>query len=252
VSAPAARAVDRRVSVSSTATYGVDEGPLPVVIDVIRSTTTAVTALATGRRCFVAASIEEAEALARTVESALLAGEVAGVRPAGFDLNNSPAEIATRRDVDRPLVLVSSSGTRVMVEYGRLRPVVVACLRNVTAVARHLASVGSPVHLIGAESRGEFRDEDQLCAAWIAERLIEDGYRGTDEVVELVERWRGAPVEAIESGASAAYLRGSGQGEDLEFVLEHVDDLPNVAITDGREVVLTRSAFPAGIADRRR
>jgi 2-phosphosulfolactate phosphatase len=247
-----ARAGDRTVRISSTPAFGEDDGSLPVVIDVIRSTTTAVTALSTGRRCFVAPSIEEAESLARSLPDALLAGEIAGARPTAFELNNSPAAIEARDDIERPVVLVSTSGTRVMCEYGRIRPIVVACLRNATATASHLASLGSPVHLIGAESRGEFRDEDQLCAAWIAQSLLDEGFQGTDAVLELVERWRGVPVDAIEAGTSAAYLRASGQGEDLDFILGHVDDVPNVVVSDGREVLMSTSASPAEVGDRTR
>lgn len=236
------------MSVASTSGYGDDDGSLPVVIDVIRSTTTAVTALTTGRRCFVAPSADEASRIAHSLPNALLAGEIAGNQPDGFDLNNSPAAVARRTDIDRPIVLVSSSGTRVLYEYGRVRPVVVACLRNVSATASHLESLRSPVQLIGAESRGEFRDEDQLCAARIAERLLEDGYRGTDALLELVERWRGVPIEAIETGTSAVYLRDSGQSEDLEFILQHVDDVRHVVVSDGREVTVASSS-PAPAAD---
>src|ERR687885_633233 len=104
-------------------------------------------------------------------------------------MTGPPAALAQRTDVERPIVLVSSSGTRVLCENGGSGPLVVACLRNLTATASHLAGLGSSVHLIGAESRGEFRDEDQLCAARIAERLLDGGFRGTDAVVGLIERW---------------------------------------------------------------
>jgi 2-phosphosulfolactate phosphatase len=239
----------RTVSVSSTSELRGEDGSLTVVIDVIRSTTTAVTAVATGRRCFVAATVQEAEQIARSVPGALLAGELSGIQPDGFPLNNSPAAIATRTDVDRPIVLLSSSGTRVLCEYGRVRPVLVACLRNVTAIASHLATMDSAVQLIGAESRGEFRDEDQLCAAWIAERLLDEGFRMTDATLELIQRWRSARVETIASGASAAYLRESGQSDDLAFIIEHVDDLPHVVVSDGREVLMARAGTPAGAVD---
>jgi 2-phosphosulfolactate phosphatase len=239
----------RTVSVSSTSELRGADGALAVVIDVIRSTTTAVTAVATGRRCFVAASVQEAEHIARSVPGALLAGEISGIQPDGFHLNNSPAAIATRADVDRPIVLLSSSGTRVLCEYGRVRPVLVACLRNATAIASHLATVDSAVQLIGAESRGEFRDEDQLCAARIAQRLLDEGFRGTDATLELVQRWRSVRVETIVSGTSATYLRESGQSEDLAFIIEHVDDVPHVVVSDGREVVMATAGSPAGAVD---
>ena len=80
--------------------------------------------------------------------------------------------------------------------------------------------------LIGAGSRGDFREEDQLCCAWIADELVGAGYVPTDDAtVATIERWRGASVDVIGAGASAAYLRRSNQLHDLEFITSHVNDL---------------------------
>src|SRR5262245_31580250 len=87
-----------------------------VAIDVIRATTMAVTAAASGRRCYAAASLEEAWRLARELRDPVLAGEIGGIKPDGFDMNNSPATLAQRRDTARPLVMVSSSGTRLIAQ----------------------------------------------------------------------------------------------------------------------------------------
>ena len=79
---------------------------------------------------------------------------------------------------------------------------------------------------MGAGTRGEFREEDQLCCAWIAEGLVKAGYRTEDEqTVQLIRRWSGASPDVCAVGKSAEYLRKSGQTRDLEFILAHVDDL---------------------------
>src|SRR5690242_11745996 len=85
-----------------------------LVVDVIRATTMAVTACAQGRRCIPAASLAEAYRTAGELRGALLAGEEKGDMPAGFHMNNSPAELARRTDTSRPLVMLSSSGTKLM------------------------------------------------------------------------------------------------------------------------------------------
>ena len=41
-------------------------------------------------------------------------GELAGDMADGFDMNNSPSHLAERDDVERPLVMVSTSGTALM------------------------------------------------------------------------------------------------------------------------------------------
>jgi hypothetical protein len=121
-----------------------------VAIDVIRATTTVATAIAQGRRCFPVGSEQEAHALRARYARALLAGEQGGELPDGFDLGNSPGEIAARSDVDRPLVLLSTSGTKVVVGARGARRVYLACLRNISAQIAALVSTGEDVALIGA------------------------------------------------------------------------------------------------------
>ena len=212
-----------------------------VAVDVIRATTTAVTAVARGRRCYPVPSIEAAVALARKLPEPLLAGELGGSMPYGFDLNNSPADLEVRTDVHRPVVLLSTSGTRLICGAGRSQPMYVACLRNYSTLAAYLAVHHPVVALIGAGTRGEFREEDQLCCAWIAEALLTAGYEAQDErTAEIISRWSGAPVEAIACGASAEYLRRSGQHRDLEFILAHIDDLDEVYQFERGQVVRGR------------
>src|SRR3989442_1294877 len=84
-----------------------------VAVDVIRATTTAVTAVATGHRCYPVASVEAARSVLGSVPDALLVGELGGVMPEGFHLTNSPAELSSRHD-ERPVVLLSSCGTQLI------------------------------------------------------------------------------------------------------------------------------------------
>jgi 2-phosphosulfolactate phosphatase len=208
-----------------------------VAIDVIRATTTAVSGVASGRQCYPVPSLETAVPLAARLDNPLLVGELGGNAPYGFHLTNSPAQIAPRGDVERPMILLSTSGTPLMWE-ARLAPAAyAACLRNITAMAEHLAATGGPVAVIGAGSRNEFRDEDALCCSWIAAALLERGFAAADERTEQhIERWRGAPVEVCAEGHSAEYLRRTGQVSDLEFILAHVDDLDAVFPLAGGEV----------------
>src|SRR5215216_6897914 len=87
-----------------------------VAVDVIRATTTAVTGVALNRRCFPVPSLEAAVPLAARLDNPLLVGELGGNMPYGFDLNNSPAALAERDDVGRPMILLSTSGTRLLGE----------------------------------------------------------------------------------------------------------------------------------------
>jgi 2-phosphosulfolactate phosphatase len=197
-----------------------------VAIDVIRATTTAITAVSMGRKCHLAPTLHAALKTASRLPKALLAGELGGDMPAGFDLTNSPALLAIRPDVSRPLVLLSSTGTRLLYDIRHRKSAYLACFRNYTATIAHLAQNHNAVVLIGAGTRGEFREEEQMCCAWIAQGLIESGFVARDEMTsQLVERWRGAGRDAFLMSRSVDYLRRTSQLRDLDFILNHFDDI---------------------------
>src|SRR5262249_50272122 len=197
-----------------------------VAIDVIRATTTAVTVAARGGRCFPVPTLEATQALAGRLENPLLVGELHGVRPDGFDLNNSPAELAEQQEYSRPVVLLSSSGTKLIHEAAGCEAVYLACFRNHSAVAAYLAGRYAKIALLGAGSLGQFREEDQMCCAWMAAQLMRAGYQAEDELTaDVARRWDEAPAVECLVSESAQYLKRSGQLQDLTFVLEHVDDL---------------------------
>ncbi len=208
-----------------------------VAIDVIRATTTAITAISMGRQCHVAPTLEVAFETAARLPDALLAGELGGDMPAGFEITNSPAQLAARSDLSRPLVLLSSTGTRLMHEIRRSESAYIACFRNYGATIDYLADNHNEVVLIGAGTRGEFREEDQMCCAWIADGLIEYGFAPQDATTRvLIERWRGASERAFLKSRSVDYLRRTGQLQDLNFILDHFDDLNTACKLNANEV----------------
>src|SRR6266516_7853138 len=94
----------------------VARGSAVVAIDVIRATTTAITAVAAGHRLYPAGSMEAAVRLAADLDRPILAGELGGVRPFGFYMQNSPCEMHDMKDFSRPIIVLSRSGTRLMIE----------------------------------------------------------------------------------------------------------------------------------------
>jgi len=209
-----------------------------VVVDVIRATTVATTAVSMGRRVFPAKTTDEACVIAANLKDPLLVGELGGNKPYGFDLTNSPVQVAARQDMHRPMVLVSSSGTQLLLNAVGSEAVYLACFRNFSAVAKHVNGRHERIALLGAGSRGQFRREDQIGCAWVAEKLHQAGYRSeTQKTADLVSRWRNVNPDEIRSGKSADYLTRSGQQEDLEFILNHIDDLDTVPALVNGELV---------------
>jgi 2-phosphosulfolactate phosphatase len=216
-----------------------------VAVDVIRATTTAITAAASGRRCFPAPDIGTALALARNLTGALLAGESSGAMPEGFEMDNSPAQLASRTDTHRPLVLVSSSGTKVIHAAAGCEATYLGCFRCHSALAGYLAGRHPRIAVIGAGTKGEFREEDQMCCAWIAAGLMSRGYRpGTPQTIDVVSRWRDAAPKACLCSHSVDFLRRTGQLRDLDFILSHIDDLEAVFKVRDGEVMMIPQGQP--------
>jgi len=212
-------------------------GDAIVVVDVARATTTAVTAVAQGRRCFTAPSVAAARRRAARLEQPLLAGEIDGVMPPEFELHDSPAAIAGRADVERPLVLVSSPGTPLIHAAEASGTVYLGSLRNARYLGLWLAGREPRVAILAAAGRGAFREEDRVCCALIAGELLDAGYLPEDEMTAaLVRRWR--------SASPMAQPRSRGRLADLDFILAHQDDLPDVFQLDHGEVI----AVPVGVA----
>ncbi|HWB85979.1 MAG TPA: 2-phosphosulfolactate phosphatase [Bryobacteraceae bacterium] len=223
--------------------YRYKSGWAIVAVDVIRATTTAVTAVATGRRCFPAPTVEAALVIAGRLKNPVLAGDSRNTESAVFEMENSPALVASRTDTHRPLVLVSSSGTKVIHAAVGSDAVYVGCFRSHSVLATYVAQRHSRVAVIGAGSKGEFREEDQMCCAWIAAGLIRGGHEpGSSKTAGIVNRWRDAPPRACLCSRSVDFLRRTSQLRDLDFILAHIDDLPHVFEVRDGEVKMIQAA----------
>src|SRR5437762_14076988 len=71
------------------------------------------------------------------------------------------------------------------------------------------------VAVIGAGSRDEFREEDQLCCAWIARDLLAQGFAAANErTTEIVRRWQDAPLSSflVKIGRASCRERALDEG----------------------------------------
>lgn len=114
---------------------GAHPGTVCVVFDVLRATSSMVTALAHGvRKLIPVATVEEAFFLKNEREGALLGGERYGDRIEGFDLGNSPAEYCGYPGAT--VVMTTTNGTGAVQACRFAECVLVGALLNLDAVAR--------------------------------------------------------------------------------------------------------------------
>ena len=150
-----------------------------VVIDVLRSFTTAAYALARGASEVVAVeSVEAAGALRRGDRNALAIGAMGGGAPApGLDMGNSPSQVAALDLSGRRVILYTAGGTRGLVacdHAGVLLAASLVCAGATAALLRALAPPSVTLVVTGMWTDRD-GDEDHACAD-----LIEALLRGDD------------------------------------------------------------------------
>lgn len=122
-----------------------------MVVDVIRAFSTAAYAFGAGARCiYLVASVEEALAFKRDHPGSVAMGEDRGLRPAGFDLPNSPAFAAAFDMEGRTVVQRTSAGTQGVVAASsatRLWCTGLVCA-SATAAAVDAAGLGAPTFVL--------------------------------------------------------------------------------------------------------
>ncbi len=224
------------------------EGRVAVVIDVIRASTTVVTALTAGAtRVVPVASTREARRVAAELrrtepgpDRVLLCGERGGRPVQGFDLGNSPAEYAAVRVADRSLVFTTTNGTRMLERVRAAAVVLVAGFVNLAAVVDQLTRRDRPVLLACAGRGGRVGLEDVWCAGLLAERLAERRALEMDDgarVARAAARELGAPAaRALRATAAGAALASIGYEADLEACAA-LDSSPIVPVLSSEGLV---------------
>ena len=148
-------------------------GAVALVIDVLRASTTMVTALAHGCQALLpVAEVEEARRRARELPGSLLAGERWGDPPAGFDLGNSPLEFTADRVAGRAIVFTTSNGTRALLAARPAAAIAVASFANLGAAADWAVAQRRDVIVVCAGERGDRSLEDETCAGLLVDRIL--------------------------------------------------------------------------------
>lgn len=149
-----------------------------VVFDILRATSTFVTALHHGAAGIIPVSeIAEAVALRRANPRLLLAGERDGVRiraaqsgEVDFDFGNSPREFTPERVRGKTIVSTTTNGTRALQACAKAKVVLAASFLNLTATAEFLR--GEPdILLVCAGTGDQPAAEDILAAGALVEAL---------------------------------------------------------------------------------
>ncbi|KQL49161.1 2-phosphosulfolactate phosphatase [Brevibacillus choshinensis] len=134
-----------------------------IVIDVLRASSTIVTALGNGFSTVIPVeTIGQANSF-RTADC-ILAGERHCRKIPDFDYNNSPTEIAACEKTGNQLILTTTNGTRAIQKAERATSLLIGCFLNATACMTYALTFHLDITLYCAGTRSEFALEDGLAA----------------------------------------------------------------------------------------
>lgn len=149
-----------------------------VVIDVLRSFSTAAYAFAAGAGViYPVETIAEAERLKRVFPDALTTGAVGGGDPIpAFDFGNSPTALQEAKLAGRPLIQSTAAGVRGLLRFGHAQALFagsLVCARSTAASILALQARNVALVITG-EWVDRDGDEDVACADYLAALLAGD------------------------------------------------------------------------------
>lgn len=206
-------------------------GAVCVVFDILRATSTIVTALGHGAEAVVpVADIAEALEWRRRRPDALLGGERGGRRigrdltgGVEFDLGNSPLEYTAERVRGRTIVTTTTNGTRALRACAGANAVLAGSFLNLSATARWIENhPGERLLLVCSGTHADAAWEDVLAAGALWNRLEERfaGADAGDSVYFARELFRSAQADLLAS------MRFSRNAQRLLAIPELAADVP--------------------------
>lgn len=145
-------------------------GSACAVIDVLRMTSVAVTAVSNGCAALRLIADEAGARREAEKENALLGGERNGLMLPGFQFGNSPLEYTKERISGRKIVMTTSNGARAVEKAQCAGRILLCSFLNVSAVSEALQSEDT-VSILCAGTKDVFSLDDALCAGALAHRL---------------------------------------------------------------------------------
>jgi len=215
-----------------------------VVIDVLRASTTIVTALTNGAREIIpVATVESAVKISGNLfgDVILLGGERNGKMIEGFNLGNSPAEYTAERVRTKAIIFSSTNGSQALVKARYARDLFVCSFVNVGTAAEALCRIGRDFTIVCAGNNGMLSMEDSVCAGMLIARVS----AGVDAPPELADGALAARtlhrafgrgiLKMMRATDHGRHLLDIGFGEDLK-ICAGVDTLPILPQLDGNVI----------------
>jgi 2-phosphosulfolactate phosphatase len=198
------------------------KGKVAVVVDVLRATSSMVTAFAHGVQEIVPVStLEECKSLRK--KGYLTAAERDGLKAEGFDFGNSPFSYMNEALVGHKLAITTTNGTHAIRLSLGADVVVVGAFLNISTVAAYLKSLEKDVVVVCAGWKGAFNLEDSLFAGALMEELQDTFQADSDAALaawRLHESAKGDMLHYLSLSSHVRRLAKIHIIKDVEFCLQ--------------------------------
>lgn len=195
-----------------------------VVIDVLRATSSIITAMGNGAQEVIpVGSIEFAMKISGNLFGGrtLLAGERNTIQIEGFNLGNSPLEFTPETVKDKSVVIYTTNGTKALVKTRFSEQTIVCAFLNLQAAAEYLLRTGKDVEIICSGRNNQFSLEDTVCAGLLIKLLQSLGsYDISDSASAaiLLANNYGADISGMmRNSEHGKILLENGFAEDIEY-----------------------------------
>ena len=200
-------------------------GKTVVVIDVLRASTTIVTALQNGAREIVpVATVEFGVKISGGMfgGQTLLGGERNTKKVEGFALGNSPLEYTSEIVSGKTIILYTTNGSKAIVKAKFAENLYISSYLNLGAVADQLIKTGKDFEILCAGKSNTFSLEDSVCAGRLIRRVMEknnelvltDTARVT---ISLDDSFGKDPLEMLKETEHGKLLLQNGFEDDLKY-----------------------------------
>jgi 2-phosphosulfolactate phosphatase len=145
-------------------------GRTVIVIDVLRATSTIVTALDSGFASIIPVKTAD-EALSLRSINTVIAGEWHCKKIDGFDYNNSPTVLKKKDHKGKHLVLLTTNGTKAIEKAAQADWLLIGSFLNAKACVKEAMRKNNDITIYCAGTRNEFAFEDGLAAGMMVHLL---------------------------------------------------------------------------------
>jgi 2-phosphosulfolactate phosphatase len=215
-----------------------------VVIDVLRASSTILTALVNGAKEIIPAeSVSVAARISKGLGNSILCGERNGKVIEGFKMGNSPFEFTSEAVTGKILIFSTTNGTLSITKSKFAKNCVIAGFMNLNTVANYLAELDEDFTIVCSGKLNDFCIEDAVAAGMLIARLNElkgkSNYQLLDsgyisyKLAKLLAYKSTKPDKAkilnmLKDCEHGKYLASLGFEEDLKYCseLDKYDKLP--------------------------